>query len=858
MANMTRKSLAVVASSALAIAGLSAAPAQAASVSTVLADGSTYVGLMGEDNFNLTVSFSQDIANFNNAKVLIGNPDGLVFDVDATDINGAGDDVNVAVIAADATDVLGVGAADGRSFEVSIGNPAPDAAGEVTIQAIIDNDGDGEASAGDILGPVRTITFLDPADVTFSGTYGAVGIGDAQAAITISASDNVNITQIDPANFAVALTDNAGQDIDADDTTIALDGDDMVATIDIDADANNLTDDSANGDNGVGETAITAAGLKLVAVVTYDDGNADAVTSAQLLKTVSPAAVDAEADATEATANLKGAAGAWEARGGYTGTHTLTVGFTDGGDAVSGVAVDVTVAEAIDADTTITANGRSLEDGDDDLEYSLTTNADGEISITLSSNTGTDTDAVTVTWAVDGVTDSATVTWEDAEIDSIELVDYASGVANASAGDSISVRTVLVDTYGVQASGDYRVVFSGDADGAIVSAANGVANATLEVADPVANIVATVQKKAAADGNFYALNAGDLAAGEVEADAEAVTLTVNDADTDFAATTLGAAIDDAHIDVLGETYVVGDTRLSLFTSDYADGEANAAGDPTHAVLSVNVDDGAGAAVAATVTFSAAGLAFSEADTVYTTGSITVKTAADGTASVNVYGNVSGDYEITVSGAGLSDTVDLEILAADANTEDSVTLSVSGNEAGRTMIVSGSVVDAWGNPVAVVADDFSLTYTGPGFIVGDLPTSVGADGKIEFKVLLGSKDEIVGTVSVETAGADGEDLATDTVAQQADNVTATLDIAPVVEEVDNTKVNAGSFKGYVAVYAKGHEGKRLSAKIGNDWVVVESLASNFERIVDFTGAGYTISVRIYIDRVLVDTIVVTTK
>ena len=73
-----------------------------------------------------------------------------------------------------------------------------------------------------------------------------------------------------------------------------------------------------------------------------------------------------------------------------------------------------------------------------------------------------------------------------------------------------------------------------------------------------------------------------------------------------------------------------------------------------------------------------------------------------------------------------------------------------------------------------------------------------------------------------------------------------------------KVNAGSFKGYVALYAKGYAGKRMSAKVGKDWVVVESLASNFERVVEFTGAGYTISVPIYIDRVLVDTITVTTK
>lgn len=75
---------------------------------------------------------------------------------------------------------------------------------------------------------------------------------------------------------------------------------------------------------------------------------------------------------------------------------------------------------------------------------------------------------------------------------------------------------------------------------------------------------------------------------------------------------------------------------------------------------------------------------------------------------------------------------------------------------------------------------------------------------------------------------------------------------------DAKVNAGSFKGKVAVYAKGYEGKRLSVKIGNDWVIVNSLASNFERVTYFTGAGASIAVRIYIDRVLVDTINLVTK
>lgn len=72
------------------------------------------------------------------------------------------------------------------------------------------------------------------------------------------------------------------------------------------------------------------------------------------------------------------------------------------------------------------------------------------------------------------------------------------------------------------------------------------------------------------------------------------------------------------------------------------------------------------------------------------------------------------------------------------------------------------------------------------------------------------------------------------------------------------VNAGSFKGFVAIYAKGYEGKRLSAKVGKDWMVVPVLASNFVRVTDFTGAGVEISVRIFIDRVQVGTFPLVTK
>lgn len=78
-----------------------------------------------------------------------------------------------------------------------------------------------------------------------------------------------------------------------------------------------------------------------------------------------------------------------------------------------------------------------------------------------------------------------------------------------------------------------------------------------------------------------------------------------------------------------------------------------------------------------------------------------------------------------------------------------------------------------------------------------------------------------------------------------------------------RVNAGSFKGFVAIYARGYEGQRLSAKVGNDWVIVPEIKNNQEngklfRLVEFTGAGYTINVPIYINRVLVETVTVTTR
>ena len=91
---------------------------------------------------------------------------------------------------------------------------------------------------------------------------------------------------------------------------------------------------------------------------------------------------------------------------------------------------------------------------------------------------------------------------------------------------------------------------------------------------------------------------------------------------------------------------------------------------------------------------------------------------------------------------------------------------------------------------------------------------------------------------------------------------TLNFPIVVAEKVVQKVNALSFKGFVALFAKGYEGQRLSAKVGKDWVVVPSIAaaggSNLFRRLESVGSGVDCSVRIYIDYALIDTINLTTK
>ena len=83
-------------------------------------------------------------------------------------------------------------------------------------------------------------------------------------------------------------------------------------------------------------------------------------------------------------------------------------------------------------------------------------------------------------------------------------------------------------------------------------------------------------------------------------------------------------------------------------------------------------------------------------------------------------------------------------------------------------------------------------------------------------------------------------------------------AIINEALVSSKLNAGSFNGYVAVYAKGHKGKTLSWKIAGKWFKT-TITSDYQVFQRRTAAvGLDVNVHLYIDGEKQSTIAVRTR
>jgi len=600
----------------------------------------------------------------------------------------------------------------------------------------------------------------------------------------------------------------------------------------------------------------------------YLDKVGTAVSSGAAARTASSLSVDAVEGA---TAGKTGADTTDVLNGTTTASVTVSV-LTSTGAVAAGVAVKGAVNGAPTGSGDFTLNGAVAVSGS--ASY-VTTNALGQATFTVTNSVAAINDALALQFTTEGLTAvSETLTWNDAQYRIYDLNDMSTQSAGlrdrfAVTGGTYSFDLLVADQYrnpapaafGLLAAVTDRAVATG-----YVELSAGRATYTVTDGGLGSGAFATVDlqivKKVGASwttptdadvinwDQAYSAGLTSLVADEQRkvrvnfaTQTDKITVNANGASSPNTATAADLAATVA-------TKALTEADIRLVSSSA----------PSYAAANKGVISGSvansvtGAANKGTVvTLTLPGILFNAGD-VWKLNSISLLTDVSGFFAVDVYTGTSGSKKVAITSGNAtaaSATVVYTGIAGDAV----LTVTTPGAvKPASTFQVKATLADSFGNPLDTAAGIMKVTYTGAGIVFGTLPTQTDANGELMFSVLLGSND--TGTVSVIVSydqNADGDftdakDL----------NVSSTTEINATGVASSAAKVNAGSFKGYVALYAKGYAGQRMSAKVGKDWVVVPVLASNFERVVEFTGAGVDVAVRIYIDRVLMDTINLTTK
>ena len=260
-----------------------------------------------------------------------------------------------------------------------------------------------------------------------------------------------------------------------------------------------------------------------------------------------------------------------------------------------------------------------------------------------------------------------------------------------------------------------------------------------------------------------------------------------------------------------------------------------------------------------ITVTATGLVIENNDESSVTASDTLTVAANGLSNgFRFASKTAGTYTVTFTNGTATTTSVITIHAAGHDKGASISFDKSSIPAGETSTITGTLVDANGNPVATGGTaSIAVTYTGKGLPYGNSTTmQTDADGNFTFQVLVLSTEKGDAAISA-TYKPTGS-------ASSTRNVTTVQALTVGVAETAaaDQKITVGTFKGYVAIYTKGYMGQKLSAKVAGKWLVVDPIAAyksnDYSRTVRLTGAGYTITVDLYIDGAFVRSEVVTTK
>ena len=740
----------------------------------------------------------------------------------------------------------------------------------VAVTAWVDSNGNDVIDSTEYASPVRTVTFKKSSEVDVAVRIDAPLLGASAVTASVTTTPELNgpqVLAVDADAVAIGFTvqgiagTNYDKDLTWDSVNNEFDGTIAPNAGAVTALSTAGTDWSANGSAVVAGT-YSATGYLIT--ISQKSSTASVAVAAVVADDIK-ASVAGTANITPGTSvSAAGSGTAITVRKGTTSVEVVADVYTSSGVLVgAGIPVTATYGTVVG---THKVNGSTAATSG---TKTALTDANGRATFSVVSTSAANSDALPMTLVAQGVSGDAkqaefAIGWATAAYEMVDLND--NGVAYAGTmvvdrsmnkGGSVTLDFAVVDQWGegIAAGHRLRIATTGRtvgttfatlvdgrasvtiADGGITSTTNGAiaATVTVEQADGTAELVAVEEFAAGEHGafsidvldetNVVTLNA-DSSGNADDADAMALIAL---AAQDLRASNVATPAPGAVVTVVG-------TVKNATTADLREG--------------------------AVVTISGDSEFLFQVGTRYAFGSLTFIADGSGAFEVNVLSNKAvTDSVITVTSNGASNTTAKKVSFTAAAADTGTTLVVDAPASalpGSTFQVTATLSDKYGNPVQVsTAGDVAVTYTGPGIVFGTLPNTTNAKGQLTFAVLLGANDKGTASITVSYDRNSDNDF-TGTALPDLDIVKSVSVAVGAAAPSSDQKVNAGSFKGYVAIYAKGHEGKRLSAKVGNDWVVVPALASNFVRVVEYTGAGYTIAVRIYIDRVLVDTITVTTK
>ena len=741
--------------------------------------------------------------------------------------------------------------------------------GSIGVTAWIDTDNDGVIDSTENVSKTVTVSFVVPSAASFSiaqenvyitsdsvtavvtGDFNLAEIG-AQQLLEIGIDHNDAGNTVAETNAALAF-DATDENLQGSDTNLGNNlaaGDSIKFSIEDTINANAVI--GATSSFGVGSLTVAGSILSVPTTTSNSAGyNLDA---------------DGTGMASQAVNVRTGTASVAGTLTVYTGDPTVVASRVVVPNTLYTISITSSAVTAADG---VKFNGKVVDGGTEVITGY--TDASGQIALSLTQTAADASDVVTVEIDVQGLDKTALMAFTYAVSD-YNLYDSAGELSastdwntTSAVGGTVTRSYKVADQFGA-APANGAVVVTATSTGTRVTTA-----ATWSYQVPVVDGVATVAiadngvgtgSEAVTLKTYPVLVGGGLGA-EHDSNTYTITYAATAADVTPSAVTAvvshdgidDTATNDQPVALEPDALVNHDARASngvaapAYDTNNVDTNSPANGVDTGLTLTGTVSNATGGVIpGALVTITGTGVGFKFTTTgtslaIYGRDSITVRTGAAGTYSVEVYGGTGGlkTLSVTAGAATASDTVTF----AAGGAVSAFTLTTPGaSEPGKTVDVFINLTDAYGNPVQGAT--VTLSSTGPGYLLNTTGTTL-ATGKYSTKLLVGSNDSGTAVIS-----------ATVTIAGVATTKTSSIVIGVGAVAASEQKVNVGSFKGYVALYAKGYAGKKMSAIVAGKWIVVASLASNFERVVRYTGAGYDIVTTIYIDGVSVQSFNVTTK